>query len=155
YVEIGLNDNLACQDRAGKPIHCTPARYPAQFDLLFRNNGDGTFINASREAGIEIPEGKGLGLAIADFDSDGRLDLFVANDGTPNFLFRNKGGLHFEEVGLAAGIACDGAGQPTASMGVVAEDLNGDCRIDLFHVNFVNQMSTLRWNIGGGQFVDG
>jgi tetratricopeptide (TPR) repeat protein len=155
YVEIALDDTLACQDHAGKPIHCTPARYPAQFDLLFRNNGDGTFSDVSREAGFEIPEGKGLGLAIADFDGDGRLDLFVANDGTPNFLFRNKGGLRFEEVGLAAGVAYDGAGLPTASMGVVAEDLNGDGRIDLFHVNFVNQTSTLRWNLGGSQFVDG
>jgi tetratricopeptide (TPR) repeat protein len=155
YVEIALDDTLACQDHAGQPIHCTPARYPAQFDLLFRNNGDGTFTNVSREAGIEVPEGKGLGLAIADLDGDGRLDLFVANDGTPNFLFHNKGGLRFEEVGLAAGVAYDGAGLPTASMGVVAEDISGDGKIDLFHVNFVNQTSTLRINLGEGQFIDG
>jgi tetratricopeptide (TPR) repeat protein len=155
YVKIAVDDTLACLDQAGKPIHCTPARYPAELDLLFRNNGDGTFTNVSREAGIEVPDGKGLGLAIADLDGDDRLDLFVANDGTPNFLFRNKGKLRFAEVGLAAGIAYDGAGLPTASMGVVAEDLNDDGRIDLFHVNFVNQTSTLRWNMGGGQFVDG
>jgi hypothetical protein len=94
-------------------------------------------------------------LAIADFDEDGRLDLFVANDGTANFLFRNKGGLRFEEVGTRAGVAYDGTGQATASMGVVAEDLNGDGRIDLFHTNFVNQTNTLRWNLSGGLFVDG
>jgi hypothetical protein len=69
-------------------------------------------------------------------------------------LFRNRGGLHFEEVGLTAGVAYDGTGQPTASMGVVAEDLNGDGRIDLFHTNIINQSSTLRWNLGVGQFVD-
>jgi tetratricopeptide (TPR) repeat protein len=153
YVEADPEDVVECRDKSGKPIHCQPERFPAQFDQLFCNNGDGTFTDVSREAGIEIPQGKGLGLAIADLDGDGRLDLFVANDGTANFLFRNRGGLHFEEVGLTAGVAYDGTGHPTASMGVVAEDLNGDGRIDLFHTNFINQANTLRWNLGG-QFVD-
>ncbi|HZW33109.1 MAG TPA: FG-GAP-like repeat-containing protein [Isosphaeraceae bacterium] len=154
YVEADPASAVECRDKSGRRIHCQPERFPAQLDHLFRNNGDGTFTDVSREAGIEVPEGKGLGLAIADLDGDGRLDLFVANDGTANFLFRNRGGLHFEEAGLTAGVAYDGTGQPTASMGVVAEDLNGDGRIDLFHTNFINQANTLRWNLGGGQFVD-
>ena len=148
-------DVRECRDEFGKPIHCPPDRFPAQLDHLFRNNGDGTFTDVSREAGIEVPDGRGLGLAIADLDGDGRLDLFVANDGTANFLFRNLGGLRFEEVGVTAGVAYDGTGQATASMGVVAEDLNGDGRIDLFHTNFINQTNTLRWNLGGGLFADG
>ena len=148
YVEADPDDILECRDKSGRLIHCQPERFPAQLDHLFRNNGDGTFSDISREAGIEVPEGRGLGLAIADLDGDGRLDLFVANDGTANFLFRNRGGLRFEEVGLTAGVAYDAMGQPTASMGVVAEDLNDDGRIDLFHTNFINQSSTLRWNLG-------
>jgi tetratricopeptide (TPR) repeat protein len=155
YVEADPEASLECRDKFGELIHCNPDRFPAQFDQLFRNNGDGTFSDISREAGIEAPEGRGLGLAIADLDEDGRLDLFVANDGTPNFLFRNRGGLRFEEVAVSAGVAYDGSGAPTGSMGVVAEDLNSDGRIDLFHTNFINQSSSLRWNLGGCLFTDG
>jgi tetratricopeptide (TPR) repeat protein len=155
YVDARVEDRIECRDRAGRLIHCNPDRFPAQLDQLFRNNGDGTFTDVSKDAGIEIPDGKGLGLALADFDEDGRLDLFVANDGTPNFLFRNLGDMRFEEVGASAGAAYDASGQPTASMGVVAEDLNEDGRIDLFHTNFIDQTSTMRWNLGGGQFTDG
>ena len=154
YVEADPVDVPECRDKFGKRIHCNPDRFPAQLDHLFRNNGDGTFTDVSRQAGIEVPDGRGLGLAIADLDGDGRLDLFVANDATANFLFRNLGGLRFEEVGLTAGVAYTGAGEPTGSMGVVAEDLNGDGRIDLFHTNFINQSSTLRWNLGGCLFTD-
>ena len=155
YVEADHEAVLECRDKFGKLIHCNPDRFPAQRDQLFRNNGNGTFTDVSRQAGIEVPEGRGLGLAIVDLDGDGRLDLFVANDGTANFLFRNRGGLQFEEIGLTAGVAYDGAGEPTGSMGVVAEDLNADGRIDLFHTNFINQSSSLRWNLGGCLFTDG
>jgi hypothetical protein len=154
YVEVDAASPVECRDRSGRLIHCQPERFPAQFDHLLRNNGDGTFSDVSREAGIELPDGKGLGLAIADFDADGRLDLFVANDGTPNFLFRNLGGMKFEELGIASGAAYNGMGLATASMGVVAEDLNGDGLIDLFHTNFIDQTNTLRLNLGGGQFAD-
>jgi hypothetical protein len=155
YVETDSEAALECRDKSGRLIHCQPDQFPAQLDHLFRNNGDGTFTDVSGEAGIERPDGKGLGLAIADLDGDGSLDIFVANDGTPNFFFLNRGNLRFEEVGLERGIAYDGTGRATASMGVVAEDLNGDGRIDLFHTNFIDQTNTLRWNLGGGQFADG
>jgi tetratricopeptide (TPR) repeat protein len=154
YVDADPKNVPDCRDESGKLMHCSPTRFPAQFDHVFRNNGNGTFTDVSREAGIEVPEGRGLGLAIVDFDGDGRLDFFVANDASPNFLFRNLGGLRFEEVGVTAGVAYDGAGQITASMGVVADDLNGDGRIDLFHTNFINQTNTLRWGLGGMLFVD-
>jgi tetratricopeptide (TPR) repeat protein len=154
YVQIRQDDAALCRDHSGRRIHCTPARYAAQSDLLYRNNGDGTFTEVSRAAGFVAPNGRGLGLAIADFDGDGKLDIFVANDASPNFLFRNLGGFQFEEIGETAGVAVNGSGRATASMGVVADDLDGDGRIDLFITNLVNESSTFFRNLGGGLFLD-
>jgi tetratricopeptide (TPR) repeat protein len=154
YVEADPRHSSDCHGALGRPIHCPPGRFPAQFDHLFRNNGDGTFSDVGREAGLEVPDGRGLGLAIADLDGDGRLDLFIANDAVPNFVFRNRGGLRFEEVATAAGAAYDGHGNVTASMGVVADDLDGDGRLDLFHTNFRNEGNTFLRNLGGGLYVD-
>jgi hypothetical protein len=154
YVEIGLDDSLQCRDYSGRRIHCTPGRYPAQPDLLFRNNGNGTFTEVSHAAGFEAPNGRGLGLAIADLDEDGKLDIFVANDASPNFLFRNLGGMRFEEIGPTAGVATNGSGRATASMGVVAQDLDGDGRIDLFITNLVNESNTFFRNLGNAPFQD-
>ncbi len=155
YVAAYPLDVPDCRDPTGRPIHCSPLRFEAQADLLFRNEGDGTFTDVSVESGIaSAPEGRGLGLAIADLDDDGRLDIFVANDLSHDFLFRNLGGLRFEEQGMAAGVACNGSGRATSSMGVVAEDLDGDQKIDLFVTNFLNEPNTLFHNLGSGQFVD-
>ncbi|QDV38638.1 FG-GAP-like repeat-containing protein [Tautonia plasticadhaerens] len=154
YVEDDSDAPRPCRDHAGRPVHCSPAHSPAQQDLLFRNEGDGTFADASVGAGIEAPAGRGLGLAIADFDGDSLLDAYVANDASPDFLFRNLGGLRFEEVGAASGLALDGSGHATASMGVVADDLVADGLIDLLHTNFLNEANTLHRNLGGGQFAD-
>ena len=155
YVEADPVDVPACRDGTGRPLHCSPARFPAQADLLFRNNGDGTFADVSRESGIDAaPDGRGLGLAIADLDGDGRLDVFVANDLSPDFLFLNRGGLRFEEAGMTAGVALNGSGRATASMGVVADDLDGDGLTDLFVTNFLNEPNTLFHNLGHGLFAD-
>ena len=154
YVEIARDDALRCRDYSGRFIHCSPVRYPATADLLFRNDGKGTFTEVSQAAGFVAPDGRGLGLAIADLDADGKLDIFVANDASPNFLFRNLGGMRFEEIGAAAGLATNGSGRATASMGVVAQDLDGDGQIDLFITNLVNESSTFFHNLGNGLFQD-
>jgi hypothetical protein len=142
YVAADPKSSPACEDAAGKPIHCPPGKFPAQVDHLFRNNGDGTFRDVAREAGLDLPDGRGLGLAIADFNGDGRPDLFVANDAVPDFLFLNQGGLHFQEVGAASGAAYNG--------------LAGlrDGRVDLVHTNFRNEGNTFLRNLDGGLFAD-
>ncbi|CAN5865087.1 hypothetical protein BH23PLA1_BH23PLA1_24100 [soil metagenome] len=156
YVDARPGEEPECLDQTGRPIHCPPGMFTIQHDHLFRNNGDGTFTDITAEASLEPSEGAGpgLGLAIADFDGDGRLDIYVANDAAPDFLYRNLGGLRFEEVGRLSGLAYSGDGIATASMGVVAEDLDGDRLIDLFHTNFLNEPNTLHRNHGGGLFHD-
>ena len=154
YVEVDPRNVQECLDPTGRPYHCTPGQFKPQADHLFRNNGDGTFTDVAQGANFDGDGGLGLGLAIADLDDDGKLDIFVANDTAPNFLFLNRGGLKFEEVGVTAGAAYDANGRATASMGVVADDLDGDNRIDLLHVNFLNEPNTLLHNLGGGQFDD-
>jgi tetratricopeptide (TPR) repeat protein len=154
YVAADPKDSPACRDHSGGQIHCSPSLFPAQPDHLFRNNGDGTFTDVAAEAGFDGPEGRGLGLAIADLDEDGRLDIFVANDASPCFAFRNLGGLKFEEVGMTSGLALNGSGKPTAAMGVVADDLDGDGRLDIFVTNFLNEPNTLFRGLGGGIFSD-
>jgi len=154
YVRASIDDPSICRDDSGRPIHCPPARYQGQSSLLFRNNGDGTFTDCSQPAGFQSHPGKTLGLAIADYDDDGKLDVYLANDGVPNLLFHNLGQLRFEEVGESWGAATNGAGAATASMGIVATDLSGTGRVDLFIANLVNESSTFLRNLGGGNFFD-
>ena len=154
YVDADPSRPIPCKDPTGRRIHCTPGYYRSQFNHLFRNNGNGTFTDIAQEAGLRVTAAPGLGLTIADFDGDGHLDIFVANDAVPNTLFRNLGNLRFEEIGVVAGLAYDGKGHATASMGVVAEDLDGDGLLDIFHTNLVNEGSTLARNLGKGRFVD-
>ena len=106
------------------------------------------------EAGIVDRDGRGLGVVAADLDDDGRVDLFVANDSTANFLFRNTGKMRFEEVGHAAGVAGNASGAYQASMGVAAGDLDGDGLVDLAVTNFYGESTTFFRNLGGGNFTD-
>ncbi len=133
--------------------YCVPKDYPALPDHLFRNDR-GRFIDVSEEAGIVDRDGRGLGVVAADLDDDGKVDLFVANDTTANSLFHNLGNMRFEEVGLAAGVACNAAGAFQAGMGVAAGDLDGDGRIDLAVTNFYGESTTFFRNLGRGMFAD-
>lgn len=145
-----------CAPMAGSlvPTYCHPHEFQALPDRLFRNDG-GTFTDITEEAGIVDTDGRGLGVVAADLDGDHLLDLVVANDTSANFFFHNKGGMRFEEVGLASGIACNASGGFQAGMGVACGDLDGDGRPDIVVTNFFGESSTLFQNLGGGLFVDG
>jgi tetratricopeptide (TPR) repeat protein len=144
---------VQCKNERGEFFYCDPSRVQPAPDRLFRNDS-GRFVEITSEAGIVDKQGRGLGVVAADLDEDGRTDLFVANDGTANFLFRNLGGLKFEEVALSEGVAAGGDGGYQACMGVACGDLDRDGRLDLVVTNFYGEGSTLYHNLGGGQFTD-
>ncbi len=106
------------------------------------------------EAGITDRDGRGLGVVAADIDEDGKVDLFVANDGTANFLFRNRGGMHFEEAGHESGLAAAGGGGYRAGMGIARGDLDGDGLLDLAVTNFFGESTTFYQALGAGLFTD-
>ncbi len=127
---------------------CEPHLFPGQQDRLLLNWGDGTFRDVTRVAGINGKNGRGMGVVAAVFADSGRLSLFVANDGTPNFLYDNVTSLgdqipRFAEIGVLAGLAYDRNGVSQACMGVAADDATGDGAIDLFVTNFYNDSNTL------------
>jgi hypothetical protein len=124
-------------------------------DLLFHNNGDGTFTDVSKAAGVDDPHGYyGLGAVWSDFNDDGRLDLFVANDSTPNFLYRNDGNGHFTEVGFLAGTAVSQDGSEQAGMGVALGDYLHTGRLSIFVTHFSEEYAALFRNDGGMSFTD-
>jgi hypothetical protein len=131
------------------PLEFTPV--PAD---LFRNNGDGTFADVSRQSGVGATPSTGMGVVCADYDNDGATDVFVANDVMPNFLWHNDGRGNFEEVGLLAGIAYDVAGTPHANMGVECADYDNDGRLDFLITAFHRELATLYRNMGKGAFED-
>jgi hypothetical protein len=151
-IDADGRPTATCNATPGAIGHCPPNVFRPEADVLYRNNGDGTFTDVSGEAGIAAVAGNGLGLAIADFDEDGTLDVFVANDQSPNFLFHGLGGLRFEEVALEWGVAYDESGQVRAGMGVACGDSDGDGRTDLLVTNFYEEGDTLYRNVGPGRF---
>jgi hypothetical protein len=140
----------------GVPVMAGPRGLRAQPDALFENLGGGRFRDATRAAGIGSEGGLdyGLGVRIFDFDGDGRPDVFVGNDSTPDQLYRNLGGLRFEEVAVEAGVATNGVGTPQATMGIGLADVDGDGAADLFLSVFSDDTNTLHLNLGRGFFDD-
>jgi len=145
--------NLPCTLYDGKP-YCSIANFKGSSARLFHNNGDGTFTDVSEKAKIANPKGKGLGVVALDYDNDGRMDIFQANDAAPNFLYHNDGNGTFSEVALAAGVAFDPDGNARGGMGVDAEDLDGNGYLDIFVANFSDQTNALFHNDKDGLFTE-
>lgn len=135
-------------------ISCSPMSHAGQADHLYRNQGDGTFQEIGETAGIaHAPYGKGLGVVVCDFDSDEQLDIYVANDTTPNNLYRNLGAMMFRDVAVAEGVAISQDGTIGAGMGIAAGDYNVDGHFDIFVTNFMDQCHDTFANLGGGGFI--
>jgi hypothetical protein len=134
--------------------YCHPKYYDGLPNSLYHNNGDGTFTDVSLSSGIAAHIGKGMGVSFLDFDRDGRLDVFVANDTTPNFLFHNEGGGKFREVATLAGVAFNDDGRAVSSMGVDARDLDNDGLEDLFVTANESETFPLFRNLGKSLFAD-
>jgi hypothetical protein len=155
YVDFSVDNNKYCGDHVKNVrTYCPPNVYNGLTDILYRNNGDGTFTDVSRESGIYPADGTGLGVVFGDYDNDGWIDIYVANDLLPNFLFHNKGDGVFEEVALWAGVAVDSSGRALSGMGTDMGDIDGDGLLDIFVTNLDRQTHNLYKNLGGGLFDD-
>lgn len=143
-----------CQFR-GINVMCGPRGLPGEADHLFHNNGDGTFTDVSVKAGVSNPSGYyGLASVFLDVDDDGWVDLVVANDSVPNYLYRNRHNGTFEDVSYASGFALSEDGREQASMGIAVGDYNRDGKVDLFTTTFSDDYKTLYRNDGSGSFTD-
>ncbi|HWP45423.1 MAG TPA: CRTAC1 family protein, partial [Blastocatellia bacterium] len=158
YVDFDVN-RLPSQERPclyrGIEVQCGPRGLKGAGDTLYRNNGDGTFTDVSVKAGVSDPNGYyGLGVICSDFDGDGFVDIFVANDATPNFLYKNRGDGTFKDTGFVSGAAVNENGSEQACMGVTVGDYNHDGKLDLFATNFSQEYNVLYRGDGPNLFTD-
>jgi enediyne biosynthesis protein E4 len=135
-------------------IYCSPNDFHGMPNILYRNNGDGTFTDVSESSHISRYAGKGMGVAFADYDNDGFTDIFVSNDTFPNYLLHNNGDGTFTDVATVAGVAYTDSGKVVAGMGADFRDLNNDGKPDIFHTAMFGDTFPLYKNLGGGQFED-
>jgi enediyne biosynthesis protein E4 len=159
YVEASWDEVVRARRtlvwRNGPRIMVGPAGLPGESDLFFENLGEGRFVEAAAKHGLaDTARAYGFGVVSTDYDDDGFIDLFVANDSNPNFLYRNLGDGRFESVGLASGVAMNGEARAQAGMGADAGDYDGDSRIDLVLTAFAHDRNTLYRNVNGREFED-
>jgi hypothetical protein len=154
YVDWAIDKDLHCTLDGKNKSYCTPESYKGQSPTLYHNKGDGTFEDVTKQAGLYDPACKSLGVALLDFDGDGKIDLFVSNDTQPNKLYKNNGNGTFTDVAVSAGVAFSEAGTARAGMGVDAADYDGSGRQSLIIGNFSNEMMALYHNEGTGLFID-
>ena len=154
YLDYDIAGDRDWHDPRGQRVYANPQVYPGVSDILYRSNGDGTFSDVTRQAGVYNNDGKGLGVTCGDYDNDGRIDIYVANDTTPNFLYRNVGDGRFVDIGPFAGAAYNEHGVAEGGMGVDFGDYNNDGSLDIFVTNFSNETNTLYHNTTDGALID-
>jgi hypothetical protein len=154
YCVWEVNKDPFCHVKSGVRGYCHPKVYASLHNTLYRNNGDGTFTDVSKETGVSAHMGKGMSVSFADYDGDGYLDAFVANDTTPGLLFHNLGGKKFEEVGTQVGVAYAPDGVALSGMGSDFRDVNNDGRPDIWYTAVEHESFPLLINQGKGEFDD-
>ena len=154
YLDFTLAASKACRDPLGAPDYCGPRVYNPVPDNLYRNDGNGHFTNVSDAAGITKAYGAGLGVVAGDYNGDGWLDLYVANDARPNQLWINRHDGTFADEGLLSGAAVNAGGNAEGSMGIASDDLDNDGDEDLFVTNIVGETFVLYTNDGHAVFED-
>jgi hypothetical protein len=152
YLQWDFTDIWCGEKKQGYRSFCHPDEFQAIAPLVYHNDGNGHFTDITKQAGFAKP-GKGLGIAIADFNGDGHIDVFIANDSVPEFLYQNKGDGTFEEVGLFAGVGVDGDGHAYAGMGVDFADYDNDGLPDVVVSDLAYQRYSLYHNNGDGTFA--
>jgi hypothetical protein len=154
YIDWSVAKDQYCTLDNKNKSYCTPQTYKGESSTLFHNKGDGTFENVTKRAGLHDPTSKSLGVAMLDYDNDGWMDLFVANDTEPNKLYRNNHNGTFTDVAVQGGVAFSESGRVRAGMGVDAGDYDGSGWQSLVIGNFTNESMSLYRNDGSGLFVD-
>jgi enediyne biosynthesis protein E4 len=153
YLNYDLATAVHCASQ-GNPDYCSPVQFLGTPNILYRNNGDGTFTDVSRESHIADFIGKGMGVSFADYDDDGFTDVFISNDTFQNYLLHNNGDGTFSEVGVEAGVAYNGFGNAVAGMGTDFRDIDNDGRPDIFQTSMFGEGFPIYRNLGSGQFQD-
>ncbi|MBM3238040.1 CRTAC1 family protein [Candidatus Poribacteria bacterium] len=153
YVDFKLENNPVCK-RLNVRLHCSPEVFDGTPGVLYRNNGDGTFTDVTQKAGLFNPNDKGMGVSWCDYDNDGDIDLFVANDRTPDRLYRNNGNGTFTDIAFLSGIALSETGVAMSSMAPILGDIDNDGWFDLVVTNYHDEPNCVYKNDGDGFFSD-
>lgn len=153
YLDYDIKTAKLCVDQ-GLPAYCSPVEFLGTPNILYRNNGDGTFTDVSVESHISQYVGKGMGVSFADYDNDGFTDVFISNDTFQNYLLHNNRDGTFSEVGLVAGVAYNAFGNSVAGMGTDFRDLDDDGRPEIFQTAMFGEGFPIYKNLGDGQFQD-